>query len=123
MIIQYLEVKMMQMISDADKRRTGWRLLCGCFLTFLISNIFFENFIKGNIAVAISISKNLILPSRVCLFYDRWSAASGNRSMEYNSTSFIYGKCFTAPPFNQLENESQKLETLSINGQCCDLSV
>ena len=55
---------------------------------------------SGNIAMAISVSKNLRLSSRVCLFYDRWSAASGKRSVEYHSTSFIYGKCFTAPPFN-----------------------
>lgn len=73
--------------------------------------------------MAISVAKNLILLFRVCLFYDRWSAASGKMNMECNSISFIYGKYVTAPPFNDLENESQKLESLFINGQCCDLSV
>ena len=67
---------------------------------FFINNFFFQHFMSGNIAMAISVSKNLRLPSGVCLFYNRWSAASGKRSVEYHSTSFIYGECFTAPPFN-----------------------
>lgn len=38
------------------------------FLGFLINNFFFQNFMSGNIAMAVSVSKNLRLSSRVCIF-------------------------------------------------------
>lgn len=87
--------------DNSYRTLTGWKIICGRFLDFLsIIFFFFQKFMSGNIAMAISVSKNLRLSSRVCLCYDRWSAASGKRSVEYHSTSFIYGKCFTAQPFN-----------------------